>query len=85
VTSRIERLVALSKFVAAALIDYRTRVAWTKTALSVPGVPESYRKNIVKVLDMQLLKLQEVLQEMAKHVDAESEELEDLVGLAKKD
>lgn len=84
-TSRIERLVALSKFVAAALIDYRTRVAWTKTALSVPGVPESYRKNIVKVLDMQLLKLQEVLQEMAKHVDAESEELEDLVGLAKKD
>jgi len=60
-------------------------MAWTKTALSVPGIPESYRKNIVKVLDMQLLKLQEVLQEMAKHVDAESEELEEQLGLTKKD
>lgn len=80
---RLDRMIGLAKFTIAALADYHTRVAWTRVALQAQGVPETYRKNIIKVLLVQLGKLQEVVQELAKLLDQEFEELDESVGLDK--
>lgn len=80
---RLDRMIGLSKYLIAGLADYQTRVMWTKVAVKAEGVPESYKKNIVKVLTVQLGKLQEVVQELAKHLDNEFDEIEDTVGLNK--
>lgn len=68
----------LTRFAAAAILDYKTRRQWTQVALKAPSVPVVYKKNMIKALEVQLGKLQEVLQELAKHVNQEYEELEDL-------
>jgi len=79
-SKRLDRMIGLAKFTIAALADYHTRTAWTRVALQAQGVPEAYRKNIVKVLSVQLSKLQEVVQELAKLLDQEFEELDDSVS-----
>jgi hypothetical protein len=77
---RIQRIMGLTRFAASAVLDYKTRRQWTQIAANAPGVPDVYRKNMIKALEVQLSKLQEVLQELAKLVNQEYEELEDMAG-----
>lgn len=80
-STRLDRMVGLAKYLIAGLADYHTRIAWTKVAIKTEGVPDSYKRNIVKVLTVQIGKLQEVVQELAKHLDEEFDAIDEIAGL----